>query len=303
MKQYEKRYKEILPFERNMLVTTQFGWLPLSIVNPPKNGKKKWKDAYFEQDESEMRRSGGIQYLQNLKFSEFHAGLAENIVKYWSLKNSKIVDPFAGRATRAIVSTRLGRQYEGYEISPFTYTRSLEQYKVAKVNPTLHLADGTLLANTLDESVDLVFTCPPYYDIEQYEDVDGQLSSEKSYESFLSKIELCTQNIYRVLKPGAFCVWVCADFRGWHGAGRLITFHSDSINLFNKSGLITHDVIILQNQSPFAALQMVKVAAKRYTSKIHEYILVFRKPGDYIVPEYCQSDDINETANSFFEVG
>jgi hypothetical protein len=35
---------------------------------------------------------------------------------------------------------------------------------------------------------------------------------------------------------------------------------------------------LIKNFSPFAALQMGKVAAKRYTSKIHEYLLVFRKP-------------------------
>jgi hypothetical protein len=40
-----------------------------------------------------------------------------------------------------------------------------------------------------------------------------------------------------------------------------------------------HDTVIMENQSPFASLQLGKVAANRYTSKIHEFILVFKKEG------------------------
>ena len=43
--------------------------------------------------------------------------------------------------------------------------------------------------------------------------------------------------------------------------------------------LSLHDTIIMENQSPFATLQLGKVAANRYTSKIHEFILVFKKGG------------------------
>ena len=58
----------------------------------------------------------------------------------------------------------------------------------------------------------------------------------------------------------------------------------DTINIFKKSGLIPHDIIIMKNMSPFAPLQAGKVAASRKTAKIHEYILVFRKAGDYVDP-------------------
>ena len=79
------------------------------------------------------------------------------------------------------------------------------------------------------------------------------------------------------MKPGAFAVWVCGD---WRDGGVYRSFHADTINLFQEAGLIHHDTIIMENQSPFAALQMGKVASKRYTSKIHEFIVVFRKEGE-----------------------
>lgn len=295
-----KKYKHILPFHEDAKVMDQFGWLPLSIVEPTRDSKSSWSDAYIPQTEDEKRRSDDSEYLPGLGFSEFHAGLCENIVKYWSLGGAKIVDPFMGRATRAVVSERLGRRYEGYDISPNTFKRVKSHVEGLGLNPTLHLGDGCRMTNTEDNSADLVMTCPPYWNIEKYEDVPSQLSSTKSYHEFMEKIADCGDNIERVLKPGAFCTWVCADFRSWSGDGVFYPFHVDTMNAFQDSGLIFHDLVVIKNQSPFAALQAGKVAAKRYTSKIHEYILVFRKAGEYVVPDTYTMNSINEHAEQFF---
>lgn len=295
-----RKYKSILPFHEDSLAVDQFGWLPLSVIEPSRESKSQWNEAYIPQIEEEKRRGDDAKYLPGLGFSEFHAGLCENIVRYWSLRGAKIVDPFMGRATRAVVSTTLGREYEGYEISPSTHKRVTDHMETLGLPSTLHLGDGCKLAHTTDESADLVMTCPPYWNIEKYEDVDNQLSSKRSYDDFMESIQDCADNIERVLKPGAFCTWVCADFRSWSGDGRFYPFHVDTMKAFQDAGLVFHDIVIIKNQSPFAALQAGKVAAKRYTSKIHEYILVFRKPGEYIVPEHCTMDSVNETADQFF---
>ena len=217
-----KTYKKILPMVDDIKVVDQFGWLPLSVIEPDRKSKQKWKNAYLDDGIKEKRRSDTSEYLPGLGFSEFHAGVTENILSYWSMDESVVVDPFAGRATRAYVSSKLNRKYYGYEITPKTVKRVEE-----------HLNEHN--------------------------------------------IELCGKNINRVLKPGGFCVWVCGD---WREGGKFRSFHSDSIDLFEKAGLITHDIIIMKNKSPFAAMQIGKVAAKRYTSKIHEYVLVFRKEGE-----------------------
>jgi len=283
----------------DLKVTDQFGWTPLSVIEPTKESKFKWDIAYIEQLKSEQRRSDDAEYLTGLGMSEFHAGLAEGIVRYWSLPGSRVVDPFMGRATRAVVSAVLERDYYGFEISPITYKRVVDHTNKLELSVTLYNSDGCLMSEVEDNFADLVMTCPPYWNIEKYESVDGQLSDCKSYESFLTNIDTCSRNIYRVLRSGAFCCWVCADFRDTRGAG-LLPFHNDTINIFTKNGLLLHDIIIIKNFSPFAALQAGKVAAKRYTSKIHEYLLVFRKPGEYVVPDYCrQNDNVTKAANFF----
>jgi DNA modification methylase len=105
----KRLYKQTLPFYEDAKVADQFGWLPLSIIEPTRESKAKWDVAYIDQIDEEKRRSDTSEYLPGLGFSEFHAGLCENIVKYWSLPGSHIVDPFMGRATRAVVSTTLNR--------------------------------------------------------------------------------------------------------------------------------------------------------------------------------------------------
>jgi hypothetical protein len=114
----------------------------------------------------------------------------------------------------------------------------------------------------------------------------------------LDKINECAKNIHRVMKDGSFLVWVIADWRDDTGYRQ---FSNDSINIFKSAGLKAHDTVIFKNQSPFAALQAYKAGCKRISSKVHEYILVFRKPGDYTVPSYCQPDELNEKAMEFFE--
>jgi DNA modification methylase len=297
-----KKYKKLLPVLDDSKVITQFGFLPLSVLEPSKEHKNKYSFAYYEQDENVTRRSRAAGYLPGLKYSEFHSELCENIIKYWSLKNSKIVDPFAGRGTRAVISSYYNREYYGYEISPITYNNNLNHFKSVndklKIKPVLYLDDGCLLKQTSDESMDFCFSCPPYHYIENYESVENQLSDIKTYKEFLERINECGKNVYRTLKPGTFFCWVVGDWRDDKGEFR--SFSTDSINMFKDIGFRHHDTIIVKNQSPFAALQAGKCATKRITSKIHEWLLVFKKNGEYEIPDNCSLDDINENVNKFF---
>lgn len=299
------KYNKLLPFRDDVKVITQFGSLPLSIMEFT-NDDVKWESAYFEQDDSEKRRGDDCKYLPGLGMSEFSSAVCEFIVKYWSMKHSVIVDPFAGRATRAIISSKLKRCYYGYEISPNTYDRSLEQYIRAGVShtnstyphPTLYMNDGCKMLMTPDDFAHLVMTCPPYGNLEKYESVPNQLSDHKDYDVFLADIEMCIKNIYRVLKPGGFCCWICGDWRSSKGFHQ---FSHDSIRLFNENGLKSHDTVIIKNNSPFAPLMAGKCASKRITAKTHEYLLVFRKVGD-LNCDGLELDEINESASQFFNL-
>lgn len=288
-------YKNILPWNENERVIDQFGWNPQSVITPTKSSKNNWDDAYLTAYEE---KRGVCPRLPNgLMMSEFHAGLCENIVHYWSMVGDTIVDPFAGRLTRAFVSQSLGRNYYGYDVSSETVGRVRHELDRHELGATIYEEDGCEMKSTPDESANLVMTCPPYGDIERYESAEGQLSDLRKYEDFCERIQVCGNNIERVLKPGGFCVWVCGD---WRRDGEYKPFHSDTINMFTKSGLKLHDIIVMKNDTIFAALQAGKCASKRYTAKVHEFILVFRKEGEL---EYS-SDKIKnreESLEQFFK--
>lgn len=298
-----KEQKKLLPTREDVSIKNQFGFRPLSIIKPNAASKEKWKCAYFDDGEFDIRKNYHVYkqgQIVEAKMSEFHAGMAEHIIRYWSMPGAKVVDPFAGRATRAVVTTMLDRDYYGYEITPKTYARNIEHFKKLEINPTLYNSDGTLLSETNDNFADMIFTCPPYFNIEKYESVEGQLSDIKTYDSFMDMIRICAQNCFRVSKPGSFCVWVVGDFRV---NGNLCDFHGDTTKVFKEAGYDYHDIIIMENISPFALFTQYQSACKRYAPKTHEYVLVFRKPGEYIIPDYCYDSmtESEKAANKFFE--
>ena len=288
-----KEYKKVLPLNDNETVIDQFGWLPLSVIEPSKKSKRTWKNAYLNDGLDEQRRSDEAKYLSGLGFSEFHAGLTEDIIHYWSTVDGVVVDPFAGRVTRAVVTSKLGRKYYGYDVAPKTVERVKKHLDSYKIDATIYLENGCEMKYTSKDFADLVMTCPPYHQLEKYESVKNQLSDISDYETFLGMLKLCAVNIKRVLKPGGFLVWVCAD---WRDGNEFRSFHTDSIQMFKNVGLKYHDLIIMKNQSPFASMQIGKVASKRYTSKIHEYILVFRKNGELNYP----SEQIKKTVSNWW---
>jgi hypothetical protein len=49
------------------------------------------------------------------------------------------------------------------------------------------LLDRKQLWHSENNFADMILTCPPYWNIEKYESCNGQLSDEKSYDSFLKK--------------------------------------------------------------------------------------------------------------------
>ena len=136
-----------------------------------------------------------------------------------------------------------------------------------------------------------------YYNIEKYESIDGQLSDIKGYDNLMVRMNECVKNVERVLKPGGFAVFVVGDFRR---DGGLLNFHGDLINQFKDNNMIHWDTIVMENISPFASMQLYKANCKRYTSKIHEYVLVFRKKGEYEVPDYCEVELVKDKINEFF---
>jgi DNA modification methylase len=280
------------------LIKDILGWLPTSVWHLQKGESEKWKAVKDHADISILGGSHRHGGLYN-KMSMFNPALAARILLYWTNEGDIVVDPFAGRSTRGVVAVMLGRNYFGYDVVAKTvgmtkenvgeFLNSWQPDEWAKHPGSfcMYVGDGCRMQLTPEGYADLVFTCPPYHQLEKYESVPGQLSDIKDYSVFLHSIQACATNCYRVLKPGGFCIWVIAD---WRKDGRFYPFHNDLISLFGASGFELWDCIINQLNTP--AVQGVAMAHARYrTVKAHEYVLVWRKPGYEQVGREVPSDN------------
>jgi len=258
-------------------VKEKYGYLPTSVWNFKKGSALRMIIGNLHGPT--LRRSEDAKYLPGLKQSSFNPDLAKRIIEYWSKEGDLIVDPFAGHSTRMLVAKICGRRYIGYEIGPNAHKALLDALNQRQLSfhvdcPTeIILGDGCQMNELKDSSADFIFTCPPFWNIEVYEDVPGELSHCKTYEEFLERIQIASDNCYRVLKSGKFMAWVVADFR----KDGFRIFHRDCLNIFEKSGFIPWDIVINVLQSPFAWAQIAKCERHKYTSKIHEYILIVKK--------------------------
>ncbi len=282
---------EDLELRTHATVKAEYGWVPTSVWNVSANGAY-WDamihdegDADFE--EGRKGRKAGAPHTiaggeASWRFSEFLAGVASRVYDMWCPPAGTVVDPFAGRATRAIVAWEKGRTYTGYEIVP-RYCELTENRIASRPltlwrpqdcpRPTIINGDGTVMADSPDGSADLVFSCPPYWNVEQYESVPGQLSDIKQYGDFLATMFRTAKAAYRVCKDQGFAVMVVSDMRR---DKVFIPFHTDMMAAYTSAGFALHDVIVSQMHSA-AALGIGGYMRRRHTAKTHEYVLAFCK--------------------------
>jgi DNA modification methylase len=76
---------------------------------------------------------------------------------------------------------------------------------------TLRQGDARELDWIADESVHLVVTSPPYWNLKKYNDAPGQLGHVQDYEQFLDELDKVWRHCFRALVPGGRVVCVVGD--------------------------------------------------------------------------------------------
>jgi hypothetical protein len=232
-------------------------------------------DTIGSSSPAEAKREG-IEY-----FSEFNPLVSQNITNYWADENDIVLDPFGGR-TRGIVSGLTHRKYFGFEISPEVHKAVMEVIESGKdkfdegFKPIIYNDDSFNIDKYDISNVDCVFSCPPYWDLEQYESVPGQLSDIKDYDSFLERLKQIMKKCTTKLKENGFVCLVVGDFRKNE---KLISFETDTIKMMESiPGIVLWDKIVLQNiDHGWASRKFGAIKHKRIVAKVTEYLLVFKK--------------------------
>lgn len=121
----------------------------------------------------------------------------------------------------------------------------------------------------------MLFTCPPYADLERYSDLENDLST-MNYPDFLDAYKDILQKAIKTVKENRFLVVVVGDIRDKDGYYR--NFISDTKKIFIEAGANLYNEIIYIQPIGSAVLRANRqFSAYRKNIKIHENILVFYK--------------------------
>ncbi len=234
--------------------------------------------------------------------SSFDPVLAELAYLWFSPEKGKVLDPFAGSLARGGVSGVLSHPYTGIEIRKDQIDANVRRLAELDVEPgTVNYLHGNALdLNKLvpaEEKFDLIFTCPPYYDLEIYSEGDGDLSAKKSYEAFMAEYESIFQQAVSHLNDNRFVVLVLGDIRDERGFYR--GFVRDNIAIFERMGFKLYNEILYLQALATAPHRAERNMKKRKAVKVHQNILTLYK-GD---PELLRNPrllDIHEKVIAFY---
>lgn len=212
--------------------------------------------------------------------SVFDPALCELIYNWYCPEGGRILDPFAGGSVRGIISNYLGFKYTGIDIRQEQIDSNREQAKRicdADSQPEYYVGDSNVVLPGIKKDYDLVFSCPPYADLEVYSDMEGDVSN-KDYEEFIKMYSEIIAKSCKLIKRGGYACFVVGDIRDKKGFYR--DFVSHTKKAFIDAGCPLYNEAILLQPLGTAMLRAGKIfdAGKKLT-KVHENVLIFKKPG------------------------
>lgn len=270
-------------------------WLvnPFSILNANDGNwikrKKLWKSLGIK---SELGRANNLVYNTlslNKKLDEnkqiktdtsiFDPVTCEVCYKWFCPEYGKIFDPFAGGSVRGVVASILKHDYIGIDLSETQIDANESQIKTIKglEGRIVYINDDSRNLNLYIEpkSQDLVFTCPPYFNLEVYSDKKEDISN-MDYNGFSKCYRDILHKSCDVLKDDRFFIVVISKIRDKNG------YYIDLVRLTidilaEKNVKLYNDIIYWQSLGTAKMRANGQFTTSRKVVKTHQNILVFYK--------------------------
>lgn len=240
--------------------------------------------------------------------SVFDPVLCEVAYTWFSPTQGVILDPFAGGSVRGIVASVLNRQYVGIDLrteqvnANYRQLLAIEDSRV-RINPPHWLSGDSRDIDTICQDVraDLVFSCPPYADLEVYSRDERDLSN-MAYEEFLAAYRTIIQKAVRQLRDDRFAVFVVGEIRDKHGIYR--NFVGDTIQAFEAAGCQYYNEAILITPLNSLPVRVTGMFTKsRKLGKTHQNVLVFVKGDPVRATEACDPVIVGDLGEATGEKG
>lgn len=232
---------------------------------------------------------------RNRSRSVFDPVLAELVYRWWCPPAGHVLDPFCGSTSGAQVAAHLGYRYTGIDLNPKQITANRKvgrdrgiptsQARWIKGDATaLPALDSTPKSkwqkDVLDAApYDLIFTCPPYYNLEKYTTAATDLSAAASYDEFAAMYQKALLGAARLLAPDRFYVVQIGVIRD--STGRHLDLPGLTVDTLLAAGLTYYNEAVLV--TPLGNLQVRaprQFLVSRKLGRAHQTVLVFVK-GDH----------------------
>jgi DNA modification methylase len=231
--------------------------------------------------------------------SIFDPVLCELAYRWFSPKRGVVLDPFAGGSVRGIVAAKLEREYIGIDLRKEqvdeNYRQADEILADDEMDPSWICDDSRNLTEIMNErglQADLVFSCPPYADLEVYSEDPKDLSTLE-YEEFREAYSLIIYKAVQNLKNDRFACFVVGEVREKDRQGFYRNFVVDTIQAFEKAGARFYNEIVLVTSVGTLAMRAGRTfTASRKIGKTHQNVLVFCKGDPVKAVQACGEIEI-----------
>lgn len=220
----------------------------------------------------------------------------ELILIYTKDSNETILDPFLGIGSTLRAAAAVGRHGIGVDLNPefceiarnrISNMASEEYLTEIRQPQTIIQGDSRKKIQVIpEESIDLVVTSPPYWNIlnqkrtvdskelRNYSESEQDLGNVNDYEVFLEELKAVFSEVYRVLKPNKRCISVVMDIRK---KDKFYPLHEDQSRIMREIGFELEEYVIWDRQAEYNNMKTLGYPWVFRFNKVHEYICIYWK--------------------------
>ena len=237
---------------------------------------KRGKNAFAIGNKTEYENGGTPDTTSGT--SIFDPVLCELVYRWFCPPGGRCLDPFCGGSTNGIVGTALGYRFTGIDTRPEQIAANIPQAERLGLSPKWICGDSEKIDDLISENrmFDLIWTDPPYFDLETYGGVRNDGSMHRTFPDFLKWYRRVFSVCVERLKENRFAAIKVGEVRGKDGA--YLNFVGETIKTFTRLGLHYYNEIILVTAAGSLPIRTSKqFQSSRKIGKTHQNVLVFWK--------------------------
>jgi len=245
-----------------------------------------WRDIRKSTEETKLKHP-----------AMFPQSLVEKLIDIYTKDPGEVIlDPFMGSGSTILAAMNKGKKGIGVELSDeyIELTKGrVKNYQadllnsVDVISPKIIHDDAHNLGKHIEpESVDLVVTSPPYWDIlnmrrtadnkeiRNYSEEESDIGNIKKYDEFMESLKEIYSEAYKALKPNKRCISVVMDIRK---KDKFYPFHIDQTKVMQEVGFEIEEFAIWDRQHEYNNMRTLGYPWVFRFNKVHEYICIYWK--------------------------